>query len=138
MCNTCMAPPARDSGRRLLRHALQNHSHRPVQAIVAPKQHHGTLRAGDKYLFTIQGVLGRDVGAEHSDQHRTIRLKLVSGYALRILIAALQGLAGTGDQASADQQQRSEEHTSELQSLMRISYAVFCLKKKKNRSTTHK
>src|SRR3546814_3046377 len=31
---------------------------------------------------------------------------------------------------------RSEEHTSELQSLMRISYAVFCLKKK-NKSTTH-
>src|SRR3546814_5555135 len=30
---------------------------------------------------------------------------------------------------------RSEEHTSELQSLMRISYAVFCLQKKKN--TTH-
>src|SRR3546814_7852046 len=32
---------------------------------------------------------------------------------------------------------RSEEHTSELQSLMRISYAVFCLKKKKNKNTTH-
>src|SRR3546814_1783982 len=31
---------------------------------------------------------------------------------------------------------RSEEHTSELQSLMRISYAVFCLKKKKNKKTT--
>src|SRR3546814_15131910 len=31
---------------------------------------------------------------------------------------------------------RSEEHTSELQSLMRISYAVFCLKKKKHRKTT--
>src|SRR3546814_8488118 len=30
---------------------------------------------------------------------------------------------------------RSEEHTSELQSLMRISYAVFCLKKKKNKSS---
>src|SRR3546814_6996302 len=30
-------------------------------------------------------------------------------------------------------QRRSEEHTSELQSLMRISYAVFCLKKKKNK-----
>src|SRR3546814_9981365 len=30
---------------------------------------------------------------------------------------------------------RSEEHTSELQSLMRISYAVFCLKKKKKRNT---
>src|SRR3546814_6449990 len=34
---------------------------------------------------------------------------------------------------------RSEEHTSELQSLMRISYAVFCLKKKKNtKRQTHK
>src|SRR3546814_9257539 len=33
---------------------------------------------------------------------------------------------------------RSEEHTSELQSLMRISYAVFCLKKKnKNTTNTH-
>src|SRR3546814_974776 len=32
--------------------------------------------------------------------------------------------------------QRSEEHTSELQSLMRISYAVFCLKKKKRPKTT--
>src|SRR3546814_3968183 len=31
----------------------------------------------------------------------------------------------------AEPSQRSEEHTSELQSLMRISYAVFCLKKKK-------
>src|SRR3546814_7001498 len=34
-----------------------------------------------------------------------------------------------------DQAFRSEEHTSELQSLMRISYAVFCLQKKKNPST---
>src|SRR3546814_11884249 len=33
---------------------------------------------------------------------------------------------------------RSEEHTSELQSLMRISYAVFCLKKKKNSETDEK
>src|SRR3546814_2038378 len=35
-----------------------------------------------------------------------------------------------------DWRKRSEEHTSELQSLMRISYAVFCLKKKKL-TTTH-
>src|SRR3546814_9043669 len=32
---------------------------------------------------------------------------------------------------------RSEEHTSELQSLMRISYAVFCLKKKKTKTHEH-
>src|SRR3546814_10718808 len=39
---------------------------------------------------------------------------------------------------SVAEQRRSEEHTSELQSLMRISYAVFCLKKKNNerRQTT--
>src|SRR3546814_8672714 len=35
-----------------------------------------------------------------------------------------------------DEDVRSEEHTSELQSLMRISYAVFCLKKKKNKKQT--
>src|SRR3546814_10325934 len=40
-----------------------------------------------------------------------------------------------GDQSAVLKRERSEEHTSELQSLMRISYAVFCLKKKKH---THK
>src|SRR3546814_1018865 len=38
--------------------------------------------------------------------------------------------------ASVTGMNRSEEHTSELQSLMRISYAVFCLKKKKNEKKT--
>src|SRR3546814_3452262 len=37
-----------------------------------------------------------------------------------------------------DQAGRSEEHTSELQSLMRISYAVFCLKKKNNKKQPQK
>src|SRR3546814_12280387 len=37
------------------------------------------------------------------------------------------------EQRRGDDADRSEEHTSELQSLMRISYAVFCLKKKKNK-----
>src|SRR3546814_2586380 len=41
---------------------------------------------------------------------------------------ACQHIVGLGDP-------RSEEHTSELQSLMRISYAVFCLKKKKHITT---
>src|SRR3546814_2106475 len=44
-------------------------------------------------------------------------------------------LLGTDTESiSSSESPRSEEHTSELQSLMRISYAVFCLKKK----TTHK
>src|SRR3546814_8991663 len=37
-----------------------------------------------------------------------------------------------GERAVRPGERRSEEHTSELQSLMRISYAVFCLKNKKN------
>src|SRR3546814_6834648 len=44
------------------------------------------------------------------------------GWAERTITAAMTTRTGMG---------RSEEHTSELQSLMRISYAVFCLKKKK-------
>src|SRR3546814_8974537 len=41
---------------------------------------------------------------------------------------------GNGHCAAPCRQARSEEHTSELQSLMRISYAVFCLKKKKTKT----
>src|SRR3546814_9941249 len=42
------------------------------------------------------------------------------------------------DQVDEHSAARSEEHTSELQSLMRISYAVFCLKKKNNQHITEK
>src|SRR3546814_10645221 len=42
------------------------------------------------------------------------------------------------DRLSVPPFRRSEEHTSELQSLMRISYAVFCLKKKNNNKTIRK
>src|SRR3546814_5228971 len=52
--------------------------------------------------------------------------KLVT-YPVEISLAGIPGLETT---------RRSEEHTSELQSLMRISYAVFCLKKKKKQSKT--
>src|SRR3546814_4169047 len=46
---------------------------------------------------------------------------------------AMEVFAEEGDHVEA----RSEEHTSELQSLMRISYAVFCLKKKKETQAPH-
>src|SRR3546814_1855071 len=45
-------------------------------------------------------------------------------------------LAGGGVIDARVRSTRSEEHTSELQSLMRISYAVFCLKKKNHHHTT--
>src|SRR3546814_1593816 len=48
-------------------------------------------------------------------------------------IARARMLIGGAAVELGDQRGRSEEHTSELQSLMRISYAVFCLKKKTNK-----
>src|SRR3546814_6457923 len=48
---------------------------------------------------------------------------------------ATAGHQAVPDDTSTDA--RSEEHTSELQSLMRTSYAVFCLKKKKKSNKTH-
>src|SRR3546814_3307358 len=52
----------------------------------------------------------------------------------QVLRALERDVAGEGEVVAAlgRDARRSEEHTSELQSLMRISYAVFCLKKKKN------
>src|SRR3546814_1318754 len=49
--------------------------------------------------------------------------------------AHLEAAETTRAEARADANERSEEHTSELQSLMRISYAVFCLKKTKINKT---
>src|SRR3546814_5449083 len=48
--------------------------------------------------------------------------------------AQRNSLGGKESPINRTESGRSEEHTSELQSLMRISYAVFCLKKKKNRN----
>src|SRR3546814_4269405 len=52
---------------------------------------------------------------------------------LAVQLAAQQRIGGRAE----GRLDRSEEHTSELQSLMRISYAVFCLKKKKNKNKEH-
>src|SRR3546814_4672946 len=57
---------------------------------------------------------------------------VAGGAAQDLLGVAGQALRVGGVHAEAAQLARSEEHTSELQSLMRISYAVFCLKKKKS------
>src|SRR3546814_2063010 len=50
---------------------------------------------------------------------------------------AICSVRGMGVAVSVRTCTRSEEHTSELQSLMRISYAVFCLKKKKTLTQKH-
>src|SRR3546814_4545095 len=68
-----------------------------------------------------------------ADQHRARRDGLPGHRANGRIDAARADRKEAAD-APAERALRSEEHTSELQSLMRISYAVFCLKKKKNRT----
>src|SRR3546814_7684234 len=66
-------------------------------------------------------------------QASELQASLARGIGQR-LDAAVVAVAGTveGNLLDARRPGRSEEHTSELQSLMRISYAVFCLTKKNN------
>src|SRR3546814_8145674 len=69
---------------------------------------------------------------------RRLRADLPVGYVAEVHLRHLDSLSGRKDDPAAPGgleaitgPDRSEEHTSELQSLMRISYAVFCLQKKK-------
>src|SRR3546814_4863808 len=64
------------------------------------------------------------------DDHRLAILPLDMADRVGAVQRAVERHRLAGDDPAL-QSQRSEEHTSELQSLMRISYAVFCLKKKK-------
>src|SRR3546814_1032990 len=60
--------------------------------------------------------------------------EVVSDIALSAGVGAVGGAFFKGTEKAGRAILRSEEHTSELQSLMRISYAVFCLKKKKKKN----
>src|SRR3546814_10429396 len=84
------------------------------------------------YLLVAAGVIG-SVGAQ------PVGIDAAAGHALEPGSRELAAACGAiGEQAVVcskealawTMRERSEEHTSELQSLMRISYAVFCLKKK--------
>src|SRR3546814_9915378 len=66
--------------------------------------------------------------------HRALdRMVDVHAHLAMLAMRALEGL-GVGVHGAGGDADRSEEHTSELQSLMRISYAVFCLKKQNTKN----
>src|SRR3546814_2409651 len=102
-----------------------------------------------KYFGT-DGIRGR-VGEGPISADFVLRLGNAYGHALRASARARGGewrkpvviigkdtrISNYMFEAALEAGLRSEEHTSELQSLMRISYAVFCLKKKTSK-TTHK
>src|SRR3546814_6888648 len=82
-------------------------------------------------LFRSAHALARYGGARVAILHPGAQTEAIADLplaALRLTPEALVAAARFGLERIADL--RSEEHTSELQSLMRISYAVFCLKKK--------
>src|SRR3546814_2759573 len=66
------------------------------------------------------------IGSAEARKLHTLAMEQAENYAVASRLVAAKTAA-----AQNTDEDRSEEHTSELQSLMRISYAVFCLKKKK-------
>src|SRR3546814_6244018 len=74
-------------------------------------------------------------GKTHVLTARVFRL-LLQGVRPENILCLTFTKAGAAEMADRVHDRRSEEHTSELQSLMRISYAVFCLKKKNKQTTT--
>src|SRR3546814_10867297 len=92
----------------------------------------GRPRSGVGDVTSRLGAVGADRVAQHV---------AAAPHGLDVVVAAGRGgqlLAELADEDVDDLQlRRSEEHTSELQSLMRISYAVFCLQKKNNYNLEH-
>src|SRR3546814_7660502 len=96
-------------------------------------------RAPDRARERAGGVIGLGDGLGNLEQHRLACMRFgdaKEGFERGDrggAIGAGRAFVGKGDVEHRWQRVRSEEHTSELQSLMRISYAVFCLKKKKHK-----
>src|SRR3546814_2079443 len=114
----------------------------PDDALIATGTHTRVILAeGDGHFRAVSVRTGRAAGGytEILDGLRGSEKVVVSGQFLidseASLSGALERLNGTADQPAPTastpmHDMRSEEHTSELQSLLRISYAVFCLKNK--------
>src|SRR3546814_1986934 len=92
----------------------------------------------------LQPGLGLGRTDEHDPGRRAVRAGRAHFHQIVNLLqlvvgdrAVLPAVMGPGRAKQCIERGRSEEHTSELQSLMRISYAVFCLKKKTKKYTLH-
>src|SRR3546814_1571762 len=98
----------------------------------------------DQYFLDVLGIMfqGRchrvDAGNPGAcGTHRVRALRLPSATGVAAGDTSRKSILRSSTLARSTRMRRSEEHTSELQSLMRTSYAVFCLKKK-NKQTIHK
>src|SRR3546814_4314435 len=93
----------------------------------------GPLIGGRVVAARVLGVAGR--GGDRAIGPRSCRGRLVepSGQLVPARLDLVLGVGVVERRGDPVGRRRSEEHTSELQSLMRISYAVFCLKKNKQK-----
>src|SRR3546814_1268989 len=95
-------------------------------------------KGGDEVLIELakrvsRGVRDIDLVSRYGGEEFVI---VMPDADIEVAVAVAERVRGlVADQGFAVSGARSEEHTSELQSLMRISYAVFCLKKNKKRHT---
>src|SRR3546814_10519599 len=94
---------------------------------------HDVAHQGREDVFRLvdMGNTNLQQGAHVGVQRRLPELLRVH-FAEPLVARQADALAAELEDCRHQADRRSEEHTSELQSLMRISYAVFCLKKKKN------
>src|SRR3546814_4488428 len=111
--------------------------------IAMPSATQNELTGQDARTLVGNGVLAVGEGANMPCTPDAMRVFLDAGVLFGPGKATNAGGVATSalemqQNASRDSWSRSEEHTSELQSLMRISYAVFCLKKKKHTHTTNR
>src|SRR3546814_1205947 len=114
-----------------------------IQQVLDSKGHDVlTVRPDDTVLHALEQMASRNVGAvivtenaapvgifTERDYARSVILKGRSSTTTPVRDVMSTELVCLQPEQTVDE--RSEEHTSELQSLMRISYAVFCLKKNK-------
>src|SRR3546814_4742831 len=95
----------------------------------------GTNLAWGNMASVLRDLGGGMIGAlTTADPRYGVAEAVIDGPAIRYVGA--QSTACSSSPNLPQTAYRSEEHTSELQSLMRISYAVFCLKKKKKTTST--
>src|SRR3546814_10667727 len=95
------------------------------------------LDLGSHVVASPEVLLLVQVLQERSDQTRRARLSAAADHASVALQVGRRGGQRHQSQDTVPSTSRSEEHTSELPSLMRNSYAVFCLKKKNNTSAQY-
>src|SRR3546814_6741178 len=86
-------------------------------------------------MTLLLGLVGSVIGGVVANSLGTGDVMELNFLGAVVAIIAAIVLIVIGENVGAIGRRRSEEHTSELQSLMRISYAVFCLKKKTTNNT---